>query len=164
MRKRLTVIRSGLAKTFSRRRDRLAGLLLAVAAFALFVLVPVWTTPGNDVRFQLSLLARGTITAMVLLSVTNAILISMHLHLRRVKAKVATQETVGGLAILGSSIIATLGCVSCYSSILSAFGLGGVIFFGKYHAHIVTAVIVVSLYAVWHTARRIEGLCDRCVD
>ena len=29
---------------------------------------------------------------------------------------------------------------------------------------IVTAIIAVSLYAVWHTARRIEGLCDRCVD
>jgi len=164
MKKRVIVVKSSLAKTFSRRRDKLAGILLALSAFALFVLVPVWTTPGNDIRFQLSLLTRGTITAMVVLAVTNAVLISMHLHLRRVKAKVATQETVGGLAVLGSSIIATLGCVSCYSSILSAFGLGGVIFFGKYHAYIVTAVIAVSLYAVWHTARRIEGLCDRCVD
>ncbi len=163
MKKHLTVIRSSLGKTYSRRRDLLAGLLLAFAAFALFVLVPVWTTPGNDIRFQLSLLTRGTLTAMVLLSVTNAVLISMHLHLRRVKARVATQETVGGLAVLGSSIIATLGCASCYSTILSAFGLGGIIFFGKYHAYIVTAVIVLSGFAVWHTARRIEGLCDRCV-
>ncbi len=164
MKKHLTVIRSSLGKTYSRRRDLLAGLLLAFAAFALFVLVPVWTTPGNDIRFQLSLLTRGTLTAMVLLSVTNAVLISMHLHLRRVKARVATQETVGGLAVLGSSIIATLGCASCYSTILSAFGLGGIIFFGKYHAYIVTAVIVLSGFAVWHTARRIEGLCDRCVE
>lgn len=164
MRKHANVIGSSLAKTFARRRDALAGLLLAVSAFALFVLVPVWTTPGNDVRFQLSLLTRGTITAMVVLSVTNAVLISMHLHLRRVKAKVARRDAIGGLAILGSSIIATLGCVSCYSTILSAFGLGGVIFFGKYHAYIVTAVIVVSIFAIWHTARRIEGLCDRCVD
>ena len=163
MRRSLTVIRSSLAKTYSRRRDRLAGLLLACAAFALFVMVPVWTTPGNDVRFQLSLLTRGTITAMVALSVTNAVLISMHLHLHRVKARVATKEAVGGLAVLGSSVIATLGCVSCYSSILSAFGLGGVIFFGRYHAYVVTAVILVSLYAVWNTAKRIEGECDRCV-
>jgi len=164
MKKHATVIRSSLAKTFSRRRDQLAGVLLAFSAFALFVLVPVWTTPGNDIRFQLSLLTRGTTTAMVILAVTNAVLISMHLHLRRVKAKVATKEAIGGLAVLGSSVIATLGCASCYSSILSAFGLGGVIFFGKYHAYIVTAIIAVSLYAVWHTARRIEGLCDRCVD
>lgn len=164
MRKHVKVIRSGLAKTFSRRRDRLTGLLLAVAAFALFVLVPVWTTPGNDVRFQLSLLTRSTITAMVVLAVTNAILISMHLHLSRVKAKVATKEAIGGLAVLGGSIVATLGCASCYSSLLSAFGLGGVIFYGKYGDYVSLAVIAVSLYAIWHTARRIEGLCARCID
>ena len=160
MRKRLTILRSSLAKTFATRRDRAIGIALALAVFALFVMVPVWSTPGNDVAFQLSLIKPATFAAMVLLSVTNATLISMHLFLRRAKATVATKEAVGGLALLGSSVLATLGCVSCYSSILSVFGLGGVIFFGTYGLSISAAIVAISLYAVWMTAKRIEGECS----
>jgi hypothetical protein len=119
MKKRLTILRSSLAKTFATRRDVLVGIALAVAAFALFVLVPVWTGP---------------------------------------------KDAVGGFALLGSSVMATLGCASCYSSLLSAFGLGGVIFFGKYGAYVSAAVVAVSFYAVWMTAKRIEGQCTRCVN
>jgi len=164
MKKRLNILRSSLAKTFATRRDVLVGVALAFAAFALFVMVPVWSTPGNDVRFQLSLLTPQTLAAMIILAVANAVLVSMHLYLRRSKATVATREAVGGFALLGSSVIATLGCASCYSSILSAFGLGGVIFFGKYGGYVSAAVVAVSLYAVWMTAKRIDGACSRCVE
>ncbi len=164
MKKSLTILTSSLAKTYATRRDILVGIALAFAAFALFVLVPVWTTPGNDVAFQLSLLTPATIGAMVILAVTNAVLVSMHLHLRRSKANVAARETVGGLALLGSSVIATLGCASCYSSLLSAFGLGGVIFLGKYGGYVSAVVVAISFYAVWMTAKRIDGTCTRCVD
>lgn len=164
MKKQVTIITSSLAKTFATRRDIFVGVAFAFAAFALFVMVPVWSTPGNDVRFQLTLLTPQTLAAMVVLALANAVLLSMHLHLRRSKAKVATRETVGGFALLGSSVIATLGCASCYSSILSAFGLGGVIFFGKYGAYVSAAVVAISLYAVWTTAKRIDGTCTRCID
>lgn len=164
MKKSMAIIRSSFAKTFATRRDVVVGIALAFAAFALFVMVPVWTTPGNDVRFQLSLLTPQTLAAMIVLALANAVLLSMHLYLRRTKAKVATRETVGGFALLGSSVIATLGCASCYSSILSAFGLGGVIFFGKYGGYVSAAIVAVSLYAVWMTAKRIDGTCTRCVD
>lgn len=160
----MLIVQSAFKKTFARGQDAVVGVSIALAAFALFILVPVWSTPGNDMRFQLSMLTPAMLATMIILAITNATLICMHLYLRRTKAKTGAREAVGGFAILGSSVMATLGCASCYSSILSGFGLGGVIFFGKYGGYVSAAVVAVSLYAVWMTAKRIEGECTRCVD
>lgn len=164
MKRQMITLRSAFKKTFARGQDAVVGVSVALAAFALFVLVPVWTTPGNDVLFQLSLLTPATLATMIVLAAANAVLISMHLYLRRTKAKTGTKEAVGGFALLGSSVVATLGCASCYSSLLSGFGLGGVIFFGKYGVYLSAAIVVISFYAVWMTAKRVEGSCAICVN
>ncbi len=152
-----------LRKTFSRRVDVLLFLALFAGAFVLFVLVPVWTTPGNDLAFQWSLLSPPIRAIMFVLAGLNALLISMHAQIRRMRATSSVRETTSSLAVFVGSVFATVGCASCYSSLLSVFGLGGIVFFGKYHYWVSAAVIGVSLWAVWMTARRIEGECARCV-
>lgn len=141
-----------------------AFVLLAVGLFALFVFVPVWTTPGNDLMFQLSITPVSVFVLMVVLSLGNALVVMMQWHLRQSqKVKIGAKEIGGGVGLLVASIFSTLACVSCFSSLLSIFGLGGVIFFGEHQLLIAIIALCIMVIALWYTARRVNGVCTRCV-
>ncbi len=154
---------AALKKTFAKPTDYASAAGIAFAVFALFVLVPVWTTPGNDVRFQLHLLPWSVLALMVVLSVSNGVLVHMQLWLRRHRLAVGTgKQAAGALGILASSIAATMACAACYSSLLAVFGLGGTIFVATYRWWFAAFAFALTVYALYHTSRRVLGLCDAC--
>lgn len=139
-------------------------ILVVVGLFALFVFVPVWTTPGNDFLFQLSITPPSVFLLMVSLSIGNALIILMQWHLRQSQeVKIGAKEISGGVGLLAASIFSTLVCVACFSSLLSLFGLGGVIFFGEHQLLIALIALCLMFFALWYTARRVNGVCTRCV-
>ncbi len=154
---------AALKKTFAKPADYASAGGIAFAVFALFVLVPVWTTPGNDVRFQLHLLPWSVVALMAVLSVSNGVLVQMQLWLRRHRLAVGTgKQAVGAFGILVSSIAATMACAACYSSLLAIFGLGGTIFVATYRWWFAAFALGLTAFALYHTARRVMGLCDTC--
>ncbi len=162
---RVPVIQA-LRIAFADGRARFEAVFFALAVFMLFVLVPVWTTPGDDVGFQLHLLKPGVIALLVALAILNGILIEMQLYLHRQhraepKATEAA-EAVGFVGIVVSTILATLGCAACYSSILALFGLGGTIFVVTNRWWFAAGALGLTLIALAHTSRRVAGVCTSC--
>lgn len=156
-------LRAALQKTFVQPTDYAVALGVSAAVFALFVLVPVWTTPGNDVAFQLHLLSWPVLTLMVALSLLNGVLVHMQLWLRKRRlADSAGKQAAGAVGILVSSIAATMACAACYSSLLALFGLGGTIFVATYRWWFAAFALSLTLFALYHTSRRVLGLCDAC--
>lgn len=143
-------------------------IFLSFAFFLLFIYLPVLTTPGDDFWFQLSILKRFTLLVLILLSLLNGYLIVMHVEIHRLKALARSKRTefakdsATSISILTSSIVATIGCASCYSSVISIFGLGGVTFVGTYRNHIALAAILISLAAIYLTSKRLNGHCEVC--
>ena len=137
------------------------GLFLGIAAvfFWLLVMIPVWTTPGNDWRFQLSLIKPWLLIVMILLSLLNAQVVLLQLALRRRKASmtqgVGMVATSSGLFV--STLTATLACTSCYSTLLAWLGLGGAVFLAKYQVWVISVAFFLALIAsavLWRTLLR----------
>ena len=158
-------IYSASKKALERPTDWLVLLLVAFSVFALFVLLPVWTTPGNDIAFQLSIVSPLMYVLMIALALLNALVISMQLYIRRFNAELGStgaRETSSGIGALAASLVAMMGCAACYSSVLAILGLGGSLFVAKYRFWIAGAAIVLALIAIHLTSKRINGGCQKC--
>ncbi len=150
-------------KVFARSRAFIETILVTLAIFALFVLVPVWTTPGNDVSFQLHLISWPTYVLMGALSVLNGVLIQMQLYLRRHRlVEAGVKQATTFIGILGTSFLSTLACASCYSSLLAFFGLSGTVFIVTNRWWFAAAALALTAFALAHTSRRVMGLCAAC--
>ncbi len=148
-------------------RDWFAFAAIAFSIFSAFILLPVVTTPGNDVVFQLSIMKPDVYALMIALALLNALLISMQLHIRRVrKAAVAFGEhakhATTAAGIITSSFLSTIACASCYSSVLALFGLGGTIFLVTHRWWFAAGAIALTFAAIVYASRRINRECNTC--
>jgi len=138
----------------------------AFLIFWLFVMVPVWTTPGDDFLFQLSLFTPSIYAILISLSLLNGYLLSMHFALYRMrhdlKVKTSKKEKLSIFGIIGSSIAATAGCASCYSSLLAVFGLGGSVFIVEHRFWFALIAFGLTSYAIYATSKRLNGHCSTC--
>lgn len=139
-------------------------LVIAVVIFFLFVLLPVLTTPGNDLLFQLSITPPSVFVLMTMLSLLNGLLITMQWKLRREhhEHRVTTKEATTVFGAVVSAFAATVACAACYSSVLALFGLGGTIFLVTHRWWFAAAAILLTFFALYHTSRAMTGKCEVC--
>lgn len=162
-----TSIAQASRKALAAPRDWFVFGAIATAIFFAFVLLPVMTTPGDDILFQLSITKPNTFALMIALALLNALLITMQLHIRRVrKAALALGEHVKrattAFGIITSAFVSTIACASCYSSVLAVFGLGGTIFVVTHRWWFAAGAIMLTLVALLYTSRRINRECTTC--
>ena len=163
--KRLEILKLSLVKVFANRLNFLWLLIIAAAIFMLLLMIPVWTTPSNDIAFQLSLLSLAVLLLMIVLSFSNALLILMQIYASRHEKKdkiLAVKETGMSIGTLGTALFATIGCGACYSSFLALFGLGGTAFIVENRWWFATLAILFSFLAIYYAARRLTGACTVC--
>ncbi|TAK03803.1 hypothetical protein EPO34_01415 [Patescibacteria group bacterium] len=142
-------------------RAGLEAAAAALAVFALLILVPVYTTPGNDILFQLHITPWEVIVLMGLLSVLNGLLFVMYRHAKRnEKRRPSTKEATTLLGIAGASVLSTLACAACYSSVLAVFGVGGTAFIVTNRWWFSAAAIGITLFAMHATAKKVNGTCE----
>lgn len=138
-------------------------LLSSGAFFALLVFVPVWTTPGNDFAFQLSITPVWVLVLMGVLSGGNGLVMLMQWHLlRQHAAKYRGRDAVLHGGLVGSAILATIACTACFSSLLSLLGATGVAFLHTHRGLTGFVALGLTLVALYFTARRVNGVCTRC--
>lgn len=142
-------------------------VLLSVGFFYLLVMVPVWTTPGNDFFFQISLFGTWVFILMIVLSIGNGLLLAMQRHIYKEKkeARSRSHDRTEKTTLLGSIVaafLATIGCAACYSSILSVFGLGTVAFIVEYRFWIALLAVVLTFISLMYSVRRINHTCETC--
>ena len=145
---------------------RSIALVAPIGLFLLLVMIPVWSTPGNDFFFQLHLLQWHGVALLAVLSLSNGLLLAMQLAIRHKRKqssaakKVAKATTLGG--ILAGSFASAIACAACYSSILSVLGFGATAFLVKYRFVIGLAALAVTLAAIHYSARRLNNACAVC--
>lgn len=150
-------------KVFVEPRPYIESTVITLVIFALFILVPVWTTPGNDVRFQLGLITPVTYGLMAALSVLNGLLIEMQLYLRRHRlTEMSAKQATTAIGIVATAFLSTIACASCYSSVLALLGLGGTAFVVTNRWWFAAGAIALTVFALAHASRRVMGLCTSC--
>lgn len=141
-------------------RAWLQAAAVAFGVFALLVLIPVYTTPGNDVAFQLHITPWEVLALMALLSALNGLLFTMYRYGKRHQRKVPSKkEATTLLGIAGASVLSTLACAACYSSVLAVFGVGGTAFIVTNRWWFSALAIGLTLFAMHATAKKVNGTC-----
>ncbi len=133
--------------------------------FWIMMMTVVWTTPGATLKFHLSILDPAIIILVALLSLLNGVLVGMQIVLQRkkIEARRLAQGTATAGSIILSLLASSIACTACYSTLLAFFGIG--LSTTIYHArfYLLTGAGLLSLYALYHTAKAISGYCDLCV-
>lgn len=139
---------------------------LTILLILLYLLIPVWLTPGNSIAFQLSLLTIRDYILFIALSAVTALLILMQvfLFLRSKKDRVGAvgQGSVGVSSALFGGLLATAACSSCIAVILGFLGAGSVFFVLENQPYVVAAALVLVGVALYFSARRVQRYCESC--
>lgn len=136
--------------------------------FALFIVLLVKATPGNDILFQLQIMQWSDYLLMGSLAVLSALLLIMQVYSvrqsrdARTVAGALSRGSVGSLPAFLATILGTASCSACVASLFGFLGLGGILFILEYRWWFVAASLVVILLAIVLTARKIEQLCAAC--
>ncbi len=158
---------SPIKKTVGTRIGMLEWLTLSCTVFLILVLIPVFSTPGNTLFFQLRIMPTWALFVLITLSILNALLILMQLYIKketkhRKKASEHAKQGATAASIFLSALAATIACAACYSSIFAFLGLGATAFLVHWQVPIAILSIVITLFALYYSGRRINNNCEVC--
>ncbi|MBI1960764.1 MAG: hypothetical protein HYS43_00595 [Candidatus Liptonbacteria bacterium] len=140
-------------------------LLLALFFFGLFVLIPIITTPGNTLAFQLSIFRVRDYALMVSLALLVGLNFSMNIYARREqKRSAAVSGSAAGIGGIFGAIVGTASCTSCLAYLFGIMGLGfgSVAFVLEYQTFFLLGAIALVVLALYFAARKINKACDSC--
>lgn len=141
---------------------------LTLAAFITFILIPVFTIPGNDLRFYLTILRPIDYTIYALLSLVIAAVIMTQVYLFKQSSdhKKRLASTVSGgvgtsSAVLGG-LLATAACSSCIAGLLGFLGAGSVLFIAQNNVAVAVVALFISIFSLYMSSRKVNGHCRSC--
>lgn len=143
-------------------------LIFIISALALFVLVPVWSVPGNDIAFQLSLFTIGNWVLFAVLALLIALLLTMQVFIfRRAKNAAVKARGLGNAAtgaagayagILGG-VFATAACSWCVAAVFGFLGTGAVLFIAEHQLWSVLAAIAIMIASLYFASKKVVQDC-----
>lgn len=143
-------------------------LLFTILALTLFVLVPVWSVPGNDVSFQLSLFTFGNWVLFAVLALLIALLLTMQIFIFRhaksgtVKAKGlgnAASGAAGAYAGILGGVFATASCSWCVAAVFGFLGTGTVLFIAGHQLWSVLGAIAIMIVSLYFASKKVVKDC-----
>lgn len=150
---------------FSSKRYKVGFLIASVFFLGLFIYLPVLTTPGNDVLFQLSIFSLKDYILLITLSLVTALSLSLNFFviLRQFTSRdgvsLAVQGGGGSISAVLASIFGTASCSTCVGPLFSFLGFGGILLLLKYRTVIALAVIALMFLSLYFTSKRVLGIC-----
>jgi hypothetical protein len=143
---------------------------IAVAFFALFIAIPVFTIPGNNLVFQLSIFRTQDYALMIFLAVLVGLNIAMQAYIwkkQRERGDISqsvVQGTVSGAMGIFGTVVGTAACASCLASLFGLIGLGtGSVFFVlKNQPYFLLGAVLLMLISLYFVAIKINRVCNSC--
>lgn len=137
-------------------------LNFSIVFYWLLIMIPVWTTPGNDFLFQLQLMGLSVLISLGILAFLNGLLVSFQVYIWRI-LKLNNRGVVAGAGgAFGGLIVSVFTCAACYSSIIAFAGLGVSGFFIKYRWLVLGIALILVSWALYKSAQQINDKCEVC--
>ena len=155
-------------KVLTRKKYLFIFLIFNLFFIWLLLYIPVRNIPGNDFKFQLSILTPKDFALLITLSLLTALSLTMNIYILRRQFTPRTSVVFVGQGGLGSvtgvigSIFGTASCVSCVASLFGFLGIGGIFFLVQYKELITIIAIALLLFSLHFTTRKVLGICDVC--
>ncbi len=153
--------------------QRVMRYVFAVCAFGFFLLMfllPVAITPGNDVPFQAKIFTWQNYLTLAGISILAGLSVTLQIRVWREKRAAQIQSAgttalsgAGVLSGLVSSIFASATCATCVGALFGFLGFGGVLFLLTYRWYFLSGAIILLVFSIYFSARRINRGCEICI-
>lgn len=144
-------------------------ILITAFFFGLFILLPIFIIPGNNLELQLSLYVLKDYILLFLLAVLLALNFVLQIFCIKYRRRCNVSQTVitGSVSWLPgffAALIGTASCASCLFPLFALFGLGAgsVLFVLKYQIYFVGGAVIITLVALYFVAKKILNICKSC--
>ena len=141
-------------------------LLVSLLLFFIYVFIPIYFTPGNDLKFFVSITPWWGFLILIVLSILMSLLIAMQVyilkHLKRIPLKEGSSGAVAWFSSIISGIFTSASCASCVTVVFAFLGAGGVLFLLKYRWYISAIGFIFILISLISSMKRINNHCKSC--
>lgn len=141
-------------------------LLIILLMLAVYVIIPVFSIPGNTVLFQLSIWEIKDYVVIIPLSFLVSLMITMQVYIFRQKRKNTMKEmgksVVGGYSGIVAGVFGTASCSSCVAAIFGFLGTGTVFWLIKYQWYVVALSAILVLLSLYLSSSSIQKSCENC--
>ena len=151
-----------LREVFKHKIYTLILLAISLLFFSAFVLVPVFSIPGNNVVFQLSLYAPPELLLMSFFALLIGLTITLQVYAIREKKhcsvpKAHAQGATTGVTGIFAGVLGTAVCASCLIPLFAAIGLGtGSLFFVlENQIYFLIGAVVIMLVSLYFALKRV---------
>lgn len=166
MRNPLSIIFLASKNVLAANNYRFWFIVLFTVFIAGYIFLPVWLTPGNDLKFQLSLLQVRDYVLFIVLAASASLFVLMQVFLfSRSRKKRASLVAKGGIGVFGAlfgGLLATAACSSCIAAILGFLGAGSTFFVLENQPYVAGGAIALVVIGLYFSARKVVGICDDC--
>ncbi len=153
-------------QVFKNKKYLASFILGIVGAFILLVYIPVKIVPGNDFKYQLSIMPEKDYVLFIILSMLTSLSISFNVFLIRRKRSMQLNQlgnmTFSGIIGIASSIFGGITCIACASTVLGFLGIGTVVFLYQYRMLLAALSVLAMLVSLHFTARKVMNMCEVC--
>lgn len=164
--KTIAMVKVALKSLFAAAYFRVLFAVIWILLFVLLYFLPVWTTPGNDVRFQARIFGAADYALLLLLSGMSALVILMQIKIfgsgRHAHAGETAIGGMGAVAGVVSSVFTTATCGLCVAALFSFLGFGTILALLEYRWYIAGASGILLLASLYLSTQRLVNGCRSC--
>jgi len=157
----IKIIYKATKRTLSNKNYFLSFILISILSLTIFILIPVFVIPGNDLLFQLGIFTYWNYILMFTLAILISLMISMQIYNYKLKKSIkkAGGAVAGGFSGFIAGIFGTASCASCVAAIFGFLGVGTVFFLIQYQWYIVGISLFFILLSIYFNSLGIEKDC-----
>ncbi|MBS3067426.1 hypothetical protein J4450_01885 [Candidatus Micrarchaeota archaeon] len=139
-------------------------IFLIIAAFVAYILIPVYTIPGNDLSFWLSIMPWWGYPIIFTFAVALGLLLTMKVYeFRHSHSVLSKAEDAGGvIAVIIAGLYTTAACGACISSLFAIVGASGALFLNQNRDIFIVLSVIITIIAIYFTAKKINSKCNVC--
>ena len=157
----IKIIYKASKRILSNRNYLLTFIFISILFLTIFILIPVFAIPGNDILFQLGIFTYWNYILMFTLATFVSLMISMQIYNYKLKKSIkrAGGAVAGGFSGFIAGLFGTASCASCVAAIFGFLGVGTVFLLIKYQWYIVGISLVFILLSIYFNSLSIERGC-----
>jgi len=136
--------------------------VISLVVASVYILLPVFTIPGNNLLFQLEIFTLKDYFLIISLSLLVGLMITMQVYsYKKTKRLQAGKSVLGSSSGIMAGLFGTASCSSCLTSLFGFLGASNVLFLAEHQVYVVTASMTLILAFLYFTARKINcnGMC-----
>ena len=152
---------------FSERMSYITLIVSSIIMLVIYLLLPVYLVPGNDLLFNLSLTQWWQYLLFVFLAMGTGLVLTLQRYIWQVKKDLLRSSSTSlltGFSTILASVFSSATCLSCLSSVLVVFvPASSLLLLIKYRLLIALLRMILIILSLFLSLRTIAGHCTRCV-